>query len=199
VVRRTKRTSSLREACCNRLGQALTGAELTCILMLTGVSSDAVMTARSLGRYTHLLMDASPKFPIHFLKIYSEISYSTMCCQRLGDHTRGPRLLTQRQPTGTTGAWGGVTSHGRAHRTRTVGRPFTPVGVFSLWRYASLEARTSLFERRSDLGVTLSSPLAEHDPPLYHRVAYRARDWRLLLGPCEGVQPLTDHVCAVSP
>src|SRR4030095_775997 len=39
--------------------------------MLTGVSSCAVVTEMALERYTHWLMDASPEFPIHFLKIYS--------------------------------------------------------------------------------------------------------------------------------
>jgi hypothetical protein len=38
--------------------------------MLTGVSSCAVVTEMALERYTHWLMDASPEFPIHFLKIY---------------------------------------------------------------------------------------------------------------------------------
>jgi len=51
----------------------MTVAALTCILMLTGVSSCAVVTEMSLGRYTHLLMDASPDFPIRFLKIYSTL------------------------------------------------------------------------------------------------------------------------------
>src|SRR4030095_14242653 len=43
--------------------------------MLTGVSSCAVVTEMALERYTHWLMDASPEFPIHFLKIYSGKEY----------------------------------------------------------------------------------------------------------------------------
>jgi hypothetical protein len=48
----------------------LTVAELTCILMLTEVSSCSGRTKMSLERYTRLLMDTSSAFPIHFLKIY---------------------------------------------------------------------------------------------------------------------------------
>jgi hypothetical protein len=51
--------------------KALTVAELTCILILTGVSSCVVVTAMSIETYTRLLLDASPEFPIHFLNIYS--------------------------------------------------------------------------------------------------------------------------------
>src|SRR4029453_942332 len=40
--------------------------------MLTGVSSCAVVTEMALERYTHWLMDASPEFPINFLKIYRD-------------------------------------------------------------------------------------------------------------------------------
>ena len=50
---------------------ALTVAALSCILILTGVSSCAVVTAMSLETYTRVLMDASPELPIHFLNIYS--------------------------------------------------------------------------------------------------------------------------------
>src|SRR3989454_11543838 len=39
-----------------------------------GVSSYRGVDAECLERYTHLLIDASPAFPIHFLKIYSGIS-----------------------------------------------------------------------------------------------------------------------------
>src|SRR5215467_2988764 len=39
--------------------------------MLTGVFSSWVVWQGFFGRYTRLLMDASPEFPIHFLKIYS--------------------------------------------------------------------------------------------------------------------------------
>src|SRR5713226_550409 len=41
------------------------------MLMLTGVSSCSDVTEMSMERYTRLLMDASPEFPIHFLNIYS--------------------------------------------------------------------------------------------------------------------------------
>src|SRR5713101_25863 len=39
--------------------------------MLTGVSSSRVMWQSFLERYTRLLMEANPKFPIYFLNIYS--------------------------------------------------------------------------------------------------------------------------------
>src|SRR5713101_1692007 len=38
--------------------------------MLTGVSSSRVMWQSFLERYTRLLMEANPKFPIYFLNIY---------------------------------------------------------------------------------------------------------------------------------
>jgi len=68
--RRTNRPSSVREACGNLACHAVTVAALRCILRLTGVSSWAVVTAMSLATYTRVLMDASPEFPMHFLKIY---------------------------------------------------------------------------------------------------------------------------------
>src|SRR5215510_9908355 len=71
VVRRTKRTSSLRYACCNFVCNALTVAALTWILRLTGVSSSAIVTAMSMETYTRLLMEAISEFPSHFLDIYS--------------------------------------------------------------------------------------------------------------------------------
>src|SRR5262249_19170575 len=39
--------------------------------MLTGVCSSWVVWQGCFGRYTRLLMDASPELPSHFLKIYS--------------------------------------------------------------------------------------------------------------------------------
>jgi hypothetical protein len=39
--------------------------------MHTGVSSDWVIGQVFFERYTRVLMEASPEFPIHFLKIYS--------------------------------------------------------------------------------------------------------------------------------
>ena len=48
--------------------KALTVAALSCILILTGTSSWAGVTAMSLETYTRVLMDASPEFPMHFLK-----------------------------------------------------------------------------------------------------------------------------------
>src|SRR6266705_1193765 len=39
--------------------------------MLTGVCSSCVVWQGFFERYTRLLMDTSPEFPIHFLKIYS--------------------------------------------------------------------------------------------------------------------------------
>jgi hypothetical protein len=47
--------------------QGLTVAALTGILRLMGVSSCSGMTEMSMEKYTRLLMDASPEFPIHFL------------------------------------------------------------------------------------------------------------------------------------
>jgi hypothetical protein len=61
--------------------------------MLTGVSSCAVMTATSLGRYTHLLMDASPEFPVHFLKIYSRSG-----AQNFSKSPKKPILMERRVP-----------------------------------------------------------------------------------------------------
>ena len=46
-------------------------ARLSCILMHTGVSSYGVVWQVFFERYTRVLMEASPTFPIHFLKIYS--------------------------------------------------------------------------------------------------------------------------------
>jgi len=45
-------------------------ARLSCILMHTGVSSYGVVWQVFFERYTRVLMEASPAFPIHFLKIY---------------------------------------------------------------------------------------------------------------------------------
>src|SRR6266853_3609140 len=66
---------------------ALTVAELTCILMHTGVSSCSGMTAMSMERYTRVLMDASPEFPIHFLNIYS---VPPIRLHRRFHHTKAP-------------------------------------------------------------------------------------------------------------
>src|SRR5215813_3339654 len=84
VVRRTKRTSSVMWACCNLACKALTVAALACILILTGVSSCAVVTEMSMETYTCLLMDANPKFPIHFLNIYNWL--------RVSDTTEGSQV-----------------------------------------------------------------------------------------------------------
>jgi hypothetical protein len=46
-------------------------ARLSCILMPTGVSSYWVVWQGFSKRYTRGLLEASPEFPIHFLKIYS--------------------------------------------------------------------------------------------------------------------------------
>ena len=46
-------------------------ARLSCILMHTGVSSYWVVWHMFFERYTRVLLEASPEFPIHFLKIYS--------------------------------------------------------------------------------------------------------------------------------
>ena len=45
-------------------------ARLSCILMHTGVSSSWVVWHVFFERYTRVLLEASPEFPIHFLKIY---------------------------------------------------------------------------------------------------------------------------------
>ena len=48
-------------------------ARLSCILMHTGVSSYWVVWQVFFERYTRVLLDASPEFPIHFLKIYNSM------------------------------------------------------------------------------------------------------------------------------
>ena len=45
-------------------------ARLSCILIGMGVSSSRVVRQSLLKRYTRLLSQTSPHFPIHFLKIY---------------------------------------------------------------------------------------------------------------------------------
>jgi len=45
-------------------------ARLRCILMHTGIFSSWVVWQVFFERYTRVLLVTSPKFPIHFLKIY---------------------------------------------------------------------------------------------------------------------------------
>ena len=49
-------------------------ARLSCILMHTGVASSGVVRESFFEKYTRALVEASPEFPLHFLKIYSECS-----------------------------------------------------------------------------------------------------------------------------
>jgi hypothetical protein len=49
---------------------------LSCILMHTGVSFSWVIWQSFFERYTRVLMETSPEFLIHFLKIYSFSSFT---------------------------------------------------------------------------------------------------------------------------
>src|SRR5713226_181082 len=79
--------------------------------MLTGVSSSRVMWQSFLERYTRLLMEANPKFPIYFLNIYRCLfhTYTT------SDAGVGATLVVARGRAGTrpapTRPWMGLTPH----------------------------------------------------------------------------------------
>ena len=55
-------------------------ARLGCILMLMGVSFSRVLRQSFFERYTRLLMETSPEFLIHFLKIYRSLINSWKPC-----------------------------------------------------------------------------------------------------------------------
>jgi hypothetical protein len=51
---------------------------LSCILIHAGVSSYGVVWYVHCEKYTRVLMEASPEFPIYFLKIYSNNGFSLL-------------------------------------------------------------------------------------------------------------------------
>src|SRR5713101_1490842 len=109
--------------------------------MLTGVSSSRVMWQSFLERYTRLLMEANPKFPIYFLNIYSNAALrpggnllAGAAC-RLDDAVDADRHATTGGRVGESWAGPGCPCDGALHAGSSRG----PRG--GLWRPAARPRR----------------------------------------------------------
>src|SRR6476646_10299225 len=100
--------------------------------MHTGVSSSWVVWQGFFERYTRVLLEASPEFPLHFLKIYSSLAACSTCVARPPCVRGGAGVAWDAGATGA--AWGSDPRRATAASTTCSRYPKDFWRVAGIWR-----------------------------------------------------------------